>query len=122
MFHQLSKFAHLQPTIGRTALTSTRIPNQTLSTLPRVVFENDSAVIIDKPAGFTHHSSQEEEGIMQVMRTLQKAQPDLYSGDIFSVHRLDRETSGLLLFAKTKIAAAHFSKQFAERKVVKYCK
>lgn len=40
-------------------------------------------------------------------------------GDIFTVHRLDKETSGLIIFAKTPAAHKHFSRQFEERKTVK---
>jgi len=40
-------------------------------------------------------------------------------GSIFAVHRLDMETSGVLLFAKTARASAHLAKQFAERKTKK---
>jgi 23S rRNA-/tRNA-specific pseudouridylate synthase len=90
--------------------------------LPRIVFENKHAVVIDKPTGIAHHSSDDEEGIMKVVRKMQQADAKMYDGELFSVHRLDRETSGILLFAKTKTAAAHFSKQFADRTVVKYCK
>ena len=40
-------------------------------------------------------------------------------GEIFTVHRLDRDTSGLLLFAKHAEAQRHFSMQFEERGVEK---
>ena len=40
-------------------------------------------------------------------------------GEIFTVHRLDRETSGLIIFAKTAEAHKHFSRQFEERRTVK---
>lgn len=39
--------------------------------------------------------------------------------EIFTVHRLDRETSGLIIFAKTAAAHKHFSRQFEERKTIK---
>jgi len=40
-------------------------------------------------------------------------------GEIFTVHRLDRDTSGLILFAKHAEAQRHFSMQFEERGVEK---
>lgn len=40
-------------------------------------------------------------------------------GDIFTVHRLDKETSGILIFARTEEAHKHLSKQFQERTVEK---
>lgn len=39
--------------------------------------------------------------------------------EIFTVHRLDKETGGLIIFAKTAAAHRHFSQQFEERKTVK---
>lgn len=40
-------------------------------------------------------------------------------GSVFAVHRLDMETSGVLLFAKTSEASAHLSAQFAGRETKK---
>lgn len=99
---------------------TTDIATGRVKLLPRVVFENKHAVVIDKPCGISHHSSGEEDGILQIMRNLQDSDIEMYHGDLFSVHRLDRDTSGLLLFAKTKDAASFFGKQFAEKKVLKY--
>lgn len=39
--------------------------------------------------------------------------------EIYTVHRLDKDTSGLIIFAKTATAHKHFSRQFEERKTVK---
>ena len=41
-------------------------------------------------------------------------------GRIFTVHRLDRETSGIILFAKDEETHKFFSKKFEEREVEKY--
>jgi tRNA pseudouridine32 synthase/23S rRNA pseudouridine746 synthase len=43
-----------------------------------------------------------------------------YVGPLHSVHRLDKVTSGITLFAKTRVAAAHLSEQFRLRRVHKY--
>jgi len=40
-------------------------------------------------------------------------------GDIYTVHRLDKETSGILVYARTEEAHKHLSKQFQERTVDK---
>lgn len=40
-------------------------------------------------------------------------------GEIFTVHRLDKETSGILVFARTEEAHKHLSKQFQEHTVEK---
>ena len=41
-------------------------------------------------------------------------------GSIFTVHRLDRETSGIILFAKNEVSHQYFSKQFEDRSMEKY--
>jgi 23S rRNA pseudouridine955/2504/2580 synthase/23S rRNA pseudouridine1911/1915/1917 synthase len=40
-------------------------------------------------------------------------------GNIFTVHRLDKGTSGLIVFAKTEKAHKHLSRQFEERETIK---
>lgn len=42
-----------------------------------------------------------------------------YGHRIFHIHRLDQETSGILLFARTDTAASHMCSQFRDRKVTK---
>ncbi len=41
-------------------------------------------------------------------------------GEIFTVHRIDRETSGIIVFAKTAAEHQHLSEAFQERTVEKY--
>jgi len=65
----------------------------------RVVHEDDAIVCIDKPAGVAvHGGSGESHGVIEQMR---RARPGAY---LELVHRLDKETSGLLLVAKTRPA------------------
>jgi 23S rRNA pseudouridine955/2504/2580 synthase len=65
----------------------------------RVVHEDEALVCIDKPAGVAvHGGSGESYGVIEQMR---RARPD---GFLELVHRLDKDTSGLLLLAKTRPA------------------
>jgi 23S rRNA pseudouridine955/2504/2580 synthase len=65
----------------------------------RVVHEDDALVCIDKPAGVAvHGGSGESHGVIEQMR---QARPGAF---LELVHRLDKETSGLLLVAKTRPA------------------
>jgi len=65
----------------------------------RVVHEDDAIVCIDKPAGVAvHGGSGESHGVIEQMR---RARPGAF---LELVHRLDKETSGLLLVAKTRPA------------------
>jgi len=65
----------------------------------RIVHEDDAIVCIDKPAGVAvHGGSGESHGVIEQMR---RARPGAF---LELVHRLDKETSGLLLVAKTRPA------------------
>jgi len=65
----------------------------------RIVHEDDAIVCIDKPAGVAvHGGSGVSHGVIEQMR---RARPGAF---LELVHRLDKETSGLLLVAKTRPA------------------
>jgi len=78
-----------------------------------IVFENDHLIALNKPSGLL--SIPDREGKELSLKEILLKQ---YS-DIFTVHRLDRETSGLIIFAKNANAHKHFSQQFENRKTVK---
>lgn len=74
-----------------------------------IIFENDDLVAINKPAGLLSIPDREGKDI-----SLKKILQEQY-GEIFTVHRLDRDTSGLIIFAKTENAHRHLSLQFENR-------
>jgi 23S rRNA pseudouridine955/2504/2580 synthase/23S rRNA pseudouridine1911/1915/1917 synthase len=78
-----------------------------------ILFENDDLVAINKPSGLL--SIPDREGKEVSLKTLLK---DKY-GNIFTVHRLDKDTSGLIVFAKNERAHKHLSQQFEERQTKK---
>lgn len=79
-----------------------------------IVFENDSFVAVNKPGGMLTIPDRE-----QSEKSLKEYLIDLY-GTIYTVHRLDKDTSGLVIFAKTEMAHKFFSRLFEERKIEKY--
>lgn len=80
-----------------------------------VVFEDDAFMAIDKPAGVAvHGGSGVSFGVIEQMR---RARPQARLLEL--VHRLDRETSGLLLIAKKKSALKALQDQFRERETGK---
>lgn len=84
-----------------------------------IVFQDESLVAINKPAGLFVHRSRLD--VYATEFALQKLR-DQIQQPVFPVHRLDRPTSGVLLFALNKAIAAAVSKQFEERSVQKtYC-
>jgi 23S rRNA pseudouridine955/2504/2580 synthase len=80
-----------------------------------IVFEDEAFLAIDKPAGVAvHGGSGVSFGVIEQMR---QARPQARLLEL--VHRLDRETSGLLLIAKKKSALKALQDQFRERETGK---
>lgn len=78
-----------------------------------IIFENDDFVALNKPSGLL--SIPDREGKEISLKTLLQ---DKYP-KIFTVHRLDKDTSGMIVFAKTEVTHKHLSKQFEERQTTK---
>jgi 23S rRNA pseudouridine1911/1915/1917 synthase len=77
------------------------------------IVENDELIVLNKPAGLLSIPDREGKDI-----SLKKMLQEKY-GAIFTVHRLDRGTSGLIVFAKTEAAHKSLSQQFEERETEK---
>ena len=67
-----------------------------------VVYDDDNIVVFDKPK-----------------RVAYDAIPELYGAPLFAVHRLDTNTTGLIVFAKTEIALAELTDAFRDRRAKK---
>ncbi len=86
------------------------------------VFEDEDLIVINKQAGVLTHSSEGNETVslvdimlskgIKLYKNVEKIRPGV-------VHRLDKDTSGLIVFAKTELASQCLFKQFANRKVKK---
>lgn len=74
-----------------------------------VLFEDDALIAIDKPSGVPVHPTARYYR-STVVKLLEAARPGFRN---FLAHRLDRETSGVLLLSKTAEADRHVKKQFA---------
>lgn len=80
-----------------------------------ILFEDDHVLAIDKPAGVAVHGGS---GVaFGVIEQLRMARPDAHFLEL--VHRLDRETSGILLVAKKRVALKNLQEQFRERETDK---
>lgn len=100
--------------------------------MPNIIFENDHIVVLDKPSGMLVHESEEESSKNTVVAWFLSRCPEarevgepgrapsgkalLRSG---VVHRLDRETSGIMVMAKTQEAFEHLKHQFQSRSIYK---
>jgi len=78
----------------------------------KILFENSDFLIALKNAGVNFHSEEEAGFVVQVSQQV--------GIPLFPVHRLDKITSGLIIFAKTSKVAAVFGKMFENREVEKY--
>jgi 23S rRNA pseudouridine955/2504/2580 synthase len=80
-----------------------------------ILFEDDFLLAIDKPAGVAvHGGSGVSFGVIEQLR-MARPQADFLE----LVHRLDRETSGVLLIAKRRMALKLLQEQFRERETDK---
>ncbi|PYE35450.1 tRNA pseudouridine synthase C [Idiomarina fontislapidosi] len=81
-----------------------------------IVYQDEYLVVIDKPSGLLVHrswiASDAQQFAMQILR-------DQIGQRVFPVHRLDRPTSGLLVFALSSEVARALNEQFAEREIKK---
>ncbi len=79
-----------------------------------LIFENDDFVAINKPSGLLTIPDRE-----QTEKSLKEYLIDKYK-NIFVVHRLDKDTSGLVVFAKNETTHKYLCKIFEERNVEKF--
>ena len=88
-----------------------------------VVFEDDDLVVINKPAGLIVHPGAGNKKNTLVNALLAYCGPKISSVGQNNrpgiVHRLDKETSGLIVVAKNNFSYESLTKQFSERKIIK---
>ena len=84
--------------------------------VPCVIFEDEQLLVVHKPAGWNTHapSPHAGEGIYDWLRHREPRWATLAI-----LHRLDKETSGLLVFGKTPLANRSLTAQFTARQVHK---
>jgi len=87
-----------------------------------IVFEDDALIVVNKPAGLVvHPAAGIQTGTLANALAYHFEKLSTNAGAIRPgiVHRLDKDTSGLLAVAKTERAHEHLADQFRERKVFK---
>jgi tRNA pseudouridine32 synthase/23S rRNA pseudouridine746 synthase len=78
----------------------------------KLVLDHDDFMVLNKPSGMPMHASE--------LAIIPAAESLFNHKKLWLVHRLDTDTSGCILLAKTKHAASELSKQFAQKTVQKY--
>jgi len=86
-----------------------------------VIFENKDFLAIDKPAGLLSEPTErsKEETIVDFLKNRYKENKSFDPVRFGLLHRLDRETSGILLVAKNKEAFVYFKDLFKKREIKK---
>ena len=88
----------------------------------RILYQDDDVVVVDKPAGMVVHAGAGNSrgtlvnALLHHFATLSQVGGDERPG---IVHRLDRETSGVIVVARTDAAHRSLAEQFYDRKVEK---
>ncbi|WP_085246591.1 tRNA pseudouridine(65) synthase TruC [Gilliamella mensalis] len=81
-----------------------------------ILYQDDELIAINKPSGWlVHRSWLDKKETVVVMQTLR----DQIGQHVFPVHRLDRPTSGVLLFALSSKVAHLMSEQFSTKQIEK---
>ncbi len=88
-----------------------------------VIYEDDDLAVIDKPAGMIAHPGEQNETGTLVSAAMDRW-PEITAMNVEEkragiVHRLDKDTSGLIIIAKNDRARRHLSDQFQARTVEK---
>jgi 23S rRNA pseudouridine955/2504/2580 synthase/23S rRNA pseudouridine1911/1915/1917 synthase len=80
-----------------------------------IIYQDEQLLIVDKPSGLVTIPDRLGRDPYSVLGLLQQQ-----FDSVFTVHRLDRETSGVLCFARTESAHRNLSLQFEHHKTDKY--
>lgn len=77
----------------------------------KIFFEDEAIIVVLKPAGVLSEAANTNSFLNDIC--------EYTSSAIYPVHRLDKETAGIMVFAKTKFAAAKLSAQITDKKFIK---
>ena len=91
-------------------------PQQKITNL-EIIFEDDDILVVEKPAGLLSVATNKMESDTLHSRCLDYIKTKHHSNWCYIVHRLDRETSGIMIFALSKQNKEYLQEQFAERSI-----
>ena len=101
------------------AITMPDAPDFSANELP-IIYIDDNVIVIDKPSGILSHAKgalNEEFTVAEFFRRYSTYNSDTNRPGI--IHRLDRDTSGIMIGARNADTATMLQKQFADRKTKK---
>jgi 23S rRNA pseudouridine1911/1915/1917 synthase len=85
-----------------------------------VIYEDQDAIVIEKGAGVLSYpvEGREEESAIRLIRRYWKFQNRKHD-QLYLLHRLDKETSGVMIFAKSSLGRDSLRRQFEDHSVVR---
>ena len=86
-----------------------------MSDLPPILYEDDAIIAFNKPSGLLIAPDRWDKNVENLMTMVHEK----LSPDWFNAHRIDKDTSGIVLCAKTKPALDDLCRQFESKKIVK---
>jgi len=98
--------AHTLIKVGQTLVLEKKEPSQKAMGIP-ILYQDRWMIVIDKPSGLLSVPAEKEDA-----NALHFLKAGLKSFSLLPVHRLDQETSGVLLFARSKLAEEKFNVLF----------
>lgn len=113
-----------KPEVTRSPVHSSTPSSPNLSA--QIVYQDETLVVVNKPVSLTtmRHKEEAAEFGDRAQKFLPKTLADMLpkllgtpGKPVIAVHRIDRDTSGLVVFAHTREAAEHLAKQFRKHTV-----
>ncbi len=116
----------LKPSLGllpgdEVQVLSERKPEPPVCFDYKIIFEDEVLFVIEKPANLPVHPAGRYffNTLLVHLKTQGHTSPLKTEREFYLVHRIDKETSGVLVLAKTREVCAHLTRQFAERSTEK---
>lgn len=80
----------------------------------RIIENTDDFLLVDKSPDVSFHKERDNQGLLGILKQ------ELQLSELYPVHRLDKMTSGLVIFAKSTDVNRELSMQFEARRIEKY--
>ena len=95
-------------------------PETSLPTTIGNLYEDDSIIVVEKPSGMPSVPGLDgRTSLQEILSYRMEVQNEITPVSIHAVHRLDMDTSGVMVFAKTAEAAVNLRRQFEEHTIRK---
>ncbi len=85
----------------------------------RILYQDPDLVVVDKPAGYHVHPPEDQKHKISSQVNSLRILRDQLGCYVYPVHRLDRATSGVLVFALSPESAGELGKKFQTREIIK---